>query len=240
MALNLTPEIEKILAKHKAELKVDPKEIENLTPEQMKQVSHDVGYQMYLLEANLVRHNRSINEDQARQLRLLIEDKLALGRRTAAEDDWWWTPAKSLTRAVLLDVDEVLKKAVKDKKHWIEGIIYPWCGFLNLVYLWVVLSCFSISTTKFETVVMGMLVLTYNTVRSARGWIFVNQSAHDKMLWRIYGDVGRALRLKITVEPERDADKAMQQKSMVSLIDTIGLFIGTLIALWKIGSAALP
>jgi hypothetical protein len=63
----------------------------------------------------------------------------------------------------------------------------------------------------------------------------------NSTIQRMYGEVGRTLRLKIPVGPERKAKKQAEDPSFAIDFFTQGIasYIGYLIALWKLVNAIL-
>ena len=190
------------------------------------------------LKANVVGDENSIGEPQIDELKDQIANKLALGVNKAGDYDWWWQGADGRSEAVLRDVLKILEKARPDTSARYRWIAYIWRIFMQLVYLVIVLCVFSAADTKFETIVIAMLVLTYNAIVGTREGVGLTFFEMNAALREMYGEMGRSLRLKIPVSAERKAKARIDQSGGDLLIKGLPLMVGSLIAIWKIINAS--
>jgi hypothetical protein len=231
--INLRPEIEKILAKHEKDFML--KEIpERFSDEDGVRLVQELRQEFWQIRAHLVENTEAtIGKDEAEDLKGLIDSKLAVGAKIAAEADWWWEPARPSTERVLQDVERVLRKTLKER-WWRAALRYLWRVFVEIIYLILVIGAFSVATTKFEIIVVGILVLIYNAVRVSSGWISFTFCYFVLGLHKVYGDIGRSLKLRIPMAPEKDAEKTLNTASVNMMIHNVSVALGSLFALWKI------
>lgn len=234
--VDLRPEIEKVLAKHEKDFMLDEKIAERFSDEDGAQLVHDLRHEFWLLRAHLVENTEEIGKDEAEDLKGLIETKLAIGAKMAAEDEWWWKPARPSTERVLQDVERLLRKTLKERP-WRAGLKYLWRVFVELIYLVLVIGAFSVASTKFEIVVVGMLVLIYNAASVSTGWISFTFCYFVAGMRKVYGDIGRSLKLRIPIAPEKNAEKTLNTASVNLMIHNVSLGLGSFVALWKVVNA---
>jgi len=122
--VDLRPEIEKILAKHEKDFMLDETIAARVSGEDGVRQVQDLRQEFWLLRAHLVENTEeTIGKDEAEDLKGLIDSKLAVGAKMAAEGDWWWKPARPSTERVLQDVERVLRKTLKER-WWRAALRY--------------------------------------------------------------------------------------------------------------------
>ena len=155
--------------------------------------------------------------------------------------DWWWTPADTSSRGILKEVQQALEKETASKVG-ISGRIFHYARLVlvELVYLGIVVALFSVARSRFETIVLAALVMIYNSVAYTGSAIYRGLYS---LMWRAeraYGEVGRALGLKVPVSPAIEAEKALRESRVAFIIHVASISIGGLIALWHLVAAMLP
>lgn len=237
--LDLKPEIEKLFAKYEKDFRLDEITAE-IEGEQGVRFAQDLRKQFRLLRVHVIECRESIDEDEAEELKELIANKLALGSKTAEPNDWWWTPAEPTAQKLLKSIQRTLEKATEKKSRaWRRWLRYAWKLFVELAYLAVVVGVFSVATTKFETIVMAVLVMIYNATKGVGAGVGVTLAYLASGLENAYGEIGRSLRLKVPVSPSREAEKRVSEVGVDILVHGISMGIGTLIAMWKIVATLL-
>jgi hypothetical protein len=83
------------------------------------------------------------------------------------------------------------------------------------------------------------LVLIYNAAIGTREGLGLTFTQTNGLILKMYGEVGRALRLRIPVAEERAAKKRMKDSGPNLLIKGFPLVITELLAIWKIAVAVL-
>jgi hypothetical protein len=124
-----------------------------------------------------------------------------------------------------------------EKHKWILYIAYVWWVLKELFYLALVFSVFWVATTKFETVVIAILVLIYNSVagfREASAMTFTETAVE---MHHMYDELASHVGLIISGEKELKARERQKEFGIRLVIVGISLFIGTVFALGKIGLA---
>jgi hypothetical protein len=147
----------------------------------------DLKKQFWLMRVHIIESRDSVDEDEVEELKESIANKLALGSKTAGDDDWWWTPADPKVADFLKKVQRTLEKATERKsKTWRRWFSYAWKVFVEVAYLAVVVAIFYVAKTKFETVVLAVLVMIYNAAVSVRvGVAAIVREANRPMLLRM-------------------------------------------------------
>jgi hypothetical protein len=235
---DLRPEIEKVFAKHERHFHIDEEISKDVHGDEAGiQKAKDLRAEFYYLKEYIVGDEETIEGDRIEELKEQIHNKLAMGTNTAGEFDWWWNEASGRSEAVLRDVLRALDKASPEKGAWFRYVSYAWKVVRELVYLAIVLGVFSVANSRFETVVIGMLILIYNAIIGARtveGFSFIHLNAAVRQM---YGEIGRSLRLKVSVSPEKKAKQQETELAIDFFIQGISILLGSLIALWKIVNA---
>jgi hypothetical protein len=180
----------------------------------------------------------TIGKDEAEDLKDSIDSKLAVGAKIAAEGDWWWKPARPSTERVLQDVQRVLRKTLKE--HWWRAALrYLWRVFVEIIYLMLVIGAFSVASTKVEILVIGILVLIYNAASVGAGLTSFTFCYFVAGMHKVYGDIGRSLKLRIPTAPEKDAEKTLNTASVNMMIHNLSVALGSLFARWKVVNVVL-
>jgi hypothetical protein len=197
--------------------------------------------ELYLVRVHLLEDRPSIDYDDGEELKEMIANKLAVSSPNKAHSsDWWWTPADPSIQEILREVQRALEKETKSKAQpWRRGMFYAWSVLSELFYLAIVVGVFSAATSKFETVVFSALVMIYNAVTSRISGIGLAAIYLMYRLEEAYGEIGRALGLKVPTAPAREAAKQTTKSGAVALIHNISVGIGSLIALWHLVAAIL-
>lgn len=197
--------------------------------------------ELWLLRLHLVEERPSIEYDNGDELKELISNKLAMSATIRSHrSEWWWSPASFGVQEILQKVKRALEKETESKsKSWRKRLGYAWSGFEELVYLALVFGIFSVATSKFETIVLASLVLIYNsTTVAVRGVGLVSLT----LMYRIeenFGQVGRALKLKMPVGPANEAARQLTKTATTALIHYASIGIGSLIAIWHLVAAVV-
>jgi hypothetical protein len=235
--INLRPEIEKVLAKHEKDFMLNEDIAERFSDEDGVRLVQELRQEFWQIRAHLVENTEeTIGKDEAEDLKGLIDSKLAVGAKMAAEGDWWWKPARPATERVLQDVERVLRKTLKER-WWRAALRYLWRVFVEIIYLILVIGAFSVTSTKFEIVVVGILVLIYNAASVGAGLTSFTFCYFVAGMHKVYGDIGRSLRLRIPIAPEKDAEKTLNTASVNMMIHNLSLGIGSFVAFWKLVNA---
>jgi hypothetical protein len=197
--------------------------------------------ELHLVRVHLLEDRPSIDHDDGEELTEMIANKLAVSSPNKAHSsDWWWTPANSSIQEILTEVQRALQNETKSKAQpWRRGMFYGWSVLSELFYLAIVVGVFSAATSKFETVVFSALIMIYNAVTSRISGVGL---AAIYLMYRVeeaYGEVGRALGLKVPVSPAKEAAKQVSKSTVAALIHNISIGIGSLIALWHLVTAIL-
>jgi len=198
--------------------------------------------ELWLMRHHLLDDRPSIDLDNGEELKEMIASKLAVSLPNKAHSsDWWWTPADRSIQGILREVQRSLEKETKSKAQlWRRGMFYAWSVLAELIYLAIVVGVFSAATSKFETVVFSALVMVYNCVAYTASAIYRGVYS---LMWRAertYGEIGRALRLKVPASPAREAETALSESRVAFMIHAASITIGSLIALWHLVAAILP
>jgi hypothetical protein len=235
--INLRPEIEKILAKHEKDFMLDETVAARLSGEDGAREVQDLRREFWLIRAHLVENTgETIGKDEAEELKDQIDGKLAVGSKLIGENDWWWKPTGFASEQVLKDVERLLRKNLKER-WWRAGLKYLWIVFVELIYLALVIGAFSVASTKFEIVVVGILVLIYNAASVSAGLTSFVFCYFVVGMHKVYGDIGRSLKLRIPIAPEKDAEKTLNTASVNMMIHNVSLGLGSFVALWKFVNA---
>jgi len=195
--------------------------------------------ELWLMRAHLLEDRPSIDYDNGEELKEMLANKLAVSSPNKAHSsDWWWTPANPSIQEILGKVQRALEKETKSKAHpWRRGMYYAWSVLTELVYLAIVVGIFSVASSRFETVVFSALVMIYNAVSSRISGIGMGAIYLMYRLEDAYGEIGRALGLKVSVSPAREAAKQITKHGVGALIHNASIGIGSLIALWHLIAA---
>ncbi|MGA7640082.1 MAG: hypothetical protein WCB00_24330 [Candidatus Acidiferrales bacterium] len=228
------PEIRKILDKHRDRFVLKPLSFPNERMEQARlERERDFDLMTHFL-------TRSMDEDDVEEFKQNIADKLAYDSLPRIGDNWWWTPPSDLVASTLRDVKRTLERSTEKKaRNWFRKVRWMWWVLRELIYLGIVLSLFSVASSRFETVTVAALVLIYSQVAfvgSAIGMSVV-YLAHTAEV--IYWEFGRTLRLKVPISRLTEARKLVDDLSIPNLIHNISIGIGSLIALWHLVIALL-
>jgi hypothetical protein len=135
--------------------------------------------------------------------------------------------------------EDTVARSASGKHKWVLYIAYVWWVFKELFYLALVFSVFWVATTKFETVVIAILVLIYNSIagfREASAMTFTETAAE---MHQMYDELASHVGLSISGEKELKARRREEEFGIRLLITGISLFIGTAFAIGKIGIAIL-
>jgi hypothetical protein len=81
--------------------------------------------------------------------------------------------------------------------------------------------------------------MIYNTVSTRISCIDLGIVYLMQRLEEAYGQVGRALGLKVSVSPAREAGKQIGRSGIAALIHNVSIGVGSLIALWHLVTAIL-
>lgn len=197
--------------------------------------------ELWLMRVHLLEDRPSIDLDHGEELKEMIANKLAVSSPNRIHSsDWWWTPADPPFQDILRKVQRVLEKETKSKARPLRrAMFYVWSVLSELIYLALVVGVFSVATSRFETVVFSSLVMIYNAVSSRISGIGLGAIYLMQRLEEAYGEIGRALRLKVSVSPAREAAKQISKSGIAALIHNVSIGIGSLIALWHLVTAIL-
>ena len=197
--------------------------------------------ELWLMRRHLLEDRPSIDYDDGEELKEMIANKLAVSSPNKTHSsDWWWTPADPSIQEILREVQRALEKETKSKaRSWRREMFYAWSVLSELIYLAIVVGIFSAATSKFETVVFSALVMIYNAVTSRISGIGLGAIYLMYRLEEAYGDIGRALGLKVPTAPAREAAKQTTRSGAAALIRNVSIGIGSLIALWHLVAAIL-
>jgi hypothetical protein len=186
--------------------------------------------------------SRPIDQDDSEELKEMIANKLAVSSMNRAHSsDWWWTPADDSLQNILRELQRTIEGETISKVQTSGSMFhYARLALAELVYLGIVVALFSVARSRFEASVFAALVMIYNSVLYTGSVIY--RGAHS-IMWRTekaYGEIGRALRLKIPVSPVKEAEKAIRESSVAFMIHVGSITIASLIALWHLVAAMLP
>jgi hypothetical protein len=233
---DLKSEIEKILERHKRDFQLDPISSHESDDKNRERIGRQRDF-------DLMTHNitASIEEEDVEDLIQHIEDKLAYDSlQTIGRYDWWWTPPSVAVTGTLRDVRRALNAATKKKKtvkDRFRKFRWVWWVLRELIYLAIVIGLFSVSTSKFEAVVMAALVLIYSRVAMLGVGLGAIVTYLGHTVEVIYWEFGRRLRLKVPISRLTEAKEPLGDLSVQTLTHSISIGIGTLIALWHIAAA---
>jgi hypothetical protein len=235
--INLRPEIEKILAEHEKNFMLDEEIAKRFSNEDGVRLVQELRQEFWQIRAHLVENTGvTIDKDEAEDLKDSIDSKLAVGAKIAAEGDWWWKPAGPACEAVLKDVERVLRKTLKER-WWRAALRYLWRVLVEIIYLILVIGAFSVTSSKFEIVVVGILVLIYNAASVGASLTSFTFCYFVAGMQKVYGDIGRSLKLRIPMAPEKGAEKTLNTASVNLMIHNVSLGLGSFVALWKFVNA---
>jgi hypothetical protein len=199
--------------------------------------------ELWLLRVHLLEERPSIDYDDGEELKEMLANKLAVSSPNKVHpSDWWWTPAPAdpPIQEILVEVQQALEKETKSKAQpWRRGVFYAWSVLSELVYLVLIIGVFSVAGSKFETIAFSVLVMIYNTVSTRISCIDLGIVYLMQRLEEAYGQVGRALGLKVSVSPAREAGKQIGRSGIAALIHNVSIGVGSLIALWHLVTAIL-
>ncbi len=161
-----------------------------------------------------------------RELRQLIDSKIALKREKADENDFWWTPpAFETTERLLADILKVVDKELAQTAKKLV-LPYVWQVAKDLIYLAVIVGLLLSAHSQFELRVMAVLILIYSSVSYSIIYAVQATTALAKGLDGDLGRIGRALRV-IWLKPQ---DTESRKDDIKTLIHTISIWVGTLCA----------
>ena len=183
---------------------------------------------------------RAMEQEGVEELKQLITDKLAYDSLPRVGSDWWSTPASELVASTLRDVQRILERSTEKKtRNWFRKFRWMWWVFVELVYLAIIFGLFSVASSRFESVVIAVLILIYNRVAGVGLGVFWSVAHLNHAVELIRWEFGRALRLKVPVGPVTEAKKAIGDLAVPNFIHLISIGIGSLIALWHLVIALL-
>lgn len=233
--LDLKAEIQSVFAKHEKDFILDEKIAARISGDEGLRRAEELKRQFWLMRVHILENRDSIDEEEAQELKELIANKLAIGSKTAVDGDWWWTPADPNVASFLEQIQRRIEKGTKTKSRiWKMWPKYIWAVLVELAYLAIVVGVLSVGTTRFETIVLAALVMIYNAVTATKVGVGLSFTFLASALQTAYGDIGRGLRLRLPVAPEREAQKRLNEASIGMFIHGISLGIGSLIAIWEI------
>lgn len=197
--------------------------------------------ELWLMRLHLLEERASIDLDDGEELKEMIANKLAISSPNKVHSsDWWWTPADASFQGILREVQRALEKETKSKSRpWRRVVFHSWSALSELIYLAIVVGLLSAATSKFETMVFSALVMIYNAVTSRVSGIGLGTVYLMYRSEEAYGEVGRALGLKVPVSPAKEAAKQVRKSTVAALIHNVSIGIGSLIALWHLVTAIL-
>lgn len=194
-----------------------------------------------LMRVHLLESRSSIDYDKGEELKEMIANKMAVSSPNRIHSsDWWWTPADPLFDDVLKKVQRVLEKETASKSGaWHQGLSYTWSVLSELIYLAIIVGVFSVASSEFETVVFSALVMIYNSVSSRISSVGLATFYILQRLEEAYSEIGRAIGLRVSVYPAREAAKQISKSGVAVLIHNVSIGIGSLIALWHLVAAII-
>ena len=139
---DLAAEIKKILDEHRDRFRLEPLSFPN---EEMEQAGLKREREFWLMTEYLT---AAMGEEDVEGLKQRIADKLAYrSLQRIGRNDWWWIPADDPVASTLRDVQRALEKSTAKKlRNWIRKSRWLWQAFVELVYLAIVFSLFSVAT----------------------------------------------------------------------------------------------
>ena len=174
-------------------------------------------------------------DEDVEELKQLITDKLAYDSLPSVGSNWWWSPANELVASTLRDVQRTLERSTEKKtRNWLRKFRWVWWVFVELVYLAIIFGLFSVASSRFESVVIAVLILIYNRVAGIGIGVLWSFAQLNRAAELIHWEFGRVLRLKVPVAPLTAAKKAIGDLSVPNFIHLISIGIGSLIALWHL------
>jgi hypothetical protein len=235
LVTDLAAEIKKILDKHESHFRLKPLSFPN---DEFEKDRLEREREFHLMTTFLT---ASVDDDDIEELKQNIANKLALNSlQRIGRYDWWWSPASDLVASTLREVQRTLEKATKKKiGDRLHKFRWMWWVLRELIYLAIVVSLFSVASSKFETVVVAALVLIYSRVALVGTGILVSFVHLAYTAELIYWEFGRTLRLKVPISRLTDAKKALGDLPIPSFIRNISIGIGSLIAVWHLVIAVL-
>jgi hypothetical protein len=192
--------------------------------------------ELWLMRVHLLESRASIDYDNGDELKEMIATKLAVSSPNRIHaSDWWWTPADPSFQDILRKIQRLLEKETASKaRPWRQGISYAWYVLSELIYLAIVVGVFSVASSRFETVVFSALVMIYNAVSSRISGVGLATIYLMQRLEEAYSEIGRAVGLRVSVSPAREAAKQISKSGIAALIHNVSIGIGSLIALWHL------
>jgi len=240
---NFTRQISAIIEKFEREFRSREPSIAKFDGEaELERRRAEFERELWLMRVHLLEDRPSIDCDDGEELKEMVANKLVVSSPNKVHSsDWWWTPADASFQGILREVQRTLEKETESKvRHWRRGMSYAWSVLSELIYLAIVIGLLSAATSKFETMVFSVLIIIYNAVTSRMSVIGLGTVYLMYRIEEAYGEVGRALRLKVPVSPARQAAKQVTKSTVAALIHNVSIGIGSLIALWHLVAAILP
>ncbi len=236
--VDLKPEIENLWKKHERHFLFDEVLADDPPGEKGTPFTRESRQQYWLIHSHLLSDVEVLDAEETEELRNKIANKLAVGAKTAGEKDWWWSAPTPAVEDFLRDVQRLLDRAAPNKKErWKLWLRYSWQVITELIYLGLVVSALSVARTKFETVALAILVLTYNAATSTRSGVGFTLAYVMAALQQAYGEIGRSMRLRIPIGPEREAEKTVTKAGITLFIHGASIGLGSLFAIWEIVDA---
>jgi hypothetical protein len=232
------PEIKKIFDKHREQLPSEPSRVHGeIFDKDIEEWQRDFD----LMKRYLIDIRDSIDEDNVEELKQDIANKLAISSLDrVGPKDWWWTPANGLVTDTLEEVQRKLEKMTAGStRGWPRKLRLAWNVLAELIYLAIVLGLFSVASSEFEIVVFAALVLIYNSVVFVGAGISMGVAYVTHNLEAVYGELGRALRLKVPISRTDEGKKLIDDLTVPNLIHYVSIGIGNLIAMWHLIAAIL-
>ena len=156
-----------------------------------------------------------------------IDTKIAMKVETINSNDFWWTPTLHLeTETLLWEIRGVLNKATLINWKMTKALI--WAVIKALLYLGIVVGLLFVSQNHFETRVIAILVLIYNSVRYEGGMLGLNIMGFEIDTLDELGQISRALKMKVPTNLTRNDTYGMGMTLIH--VRCLGLLVADVIA----------
>jgi hypothetical protein len=158
-----------------------------------------------------------------------VRNKLAMRIERVSQDDYWWTPPQHQeTVGLLWEIAGILRKAVSP--WWRLTATVTWHVVKELLYLGILVALLLSSRSNFETRVIALLVLIYNSISSEAGSLGLALNGIQVLMGDELKNVARSMKLKASVMDFKTSEQ-FGMGNLLTYIHLISCGLGSVIAI---------
>lgn len=158
-----------------------------------------------------------------------VQNKLAMRIETVSEVDYWWTPPQHRETVNLLwEIAGTLRKAASP--WWRLTATVTWHVIKELLYLGILVALLLSSRSNFETRVIALLVLIYNSITLEAGSLGLALNSIQVLMGDELKNVARSMKLKTPVMDFKTSER-FGVGNLLTYIHLISCGLGSLIAI---------